>query len=106
MRKDKLITINSKTSKVFIDNSVLGVDNENLQVNLIFSFDDEFVDGTARLEIEIKGTKSYTMLTKEEETYTLPIKSFLTKEGKVNMQLVITEGEDPEGVIAKILSSA
>lgn len=98
MRKDKLITINSKTSKVFIDNFVLGVDNENLQGNLIFNFDDEFVDGTARLEIEINGTKSYTMLTKEEETYTLPIKSFLTKKGKVNMQLVITEGEDPEEI--------
>lgn len=98
MRKDKLITINSKTSKVFIDNAVLGVDSENLQGNLIFSFDDEFVDGTARLEIEIKGTKSYAMMTKEEETYTLPIKSFLTKEGRVNMQVVITEGTDVEEI--------
>lgn len=98
MRKDKLITINSKTSEVFFDNGVLGIDGENLQGNLIFKFNDEFVNGTARVEIEINGTKSYAMLTKEEETYTLPIKSFLTKVGNVDLQLVITEGTNIEEI--------
>ena len=89
-RKDKLITINSKTSEVFFDNGILGIDGENLQGKLIFSFD-EFIDGVARLEIEINGTKSYAMLTKENEKYTLPIKSFLTKTGKILFQLVIDQ---------------
>ena len=99
MRKDKLITVNSKTSEVFFDNGVLGIDNENLTGNLIFKFSDEFIDGTARLEIQIGDNKSYTMLSKEDESYTLPIKNFLTKTGKVYMELVITSGTDPENPI-------
>ena len=98
-RKNKLITINSKTSEVFFDNGVLGIDNENLTGNLIFRFSDEFIDGTARLEIQIGDNKSYTMLSKEDESYTLPIKNFLTKTGKVYMELVITSGTDPENPI-------
>lgn len=97
--KDKVITVNSKTSEVFFDNGVLGIDNENLTGNLIFRFSDEFIDGTARLEIQIGDNKSYTMLSKEDENYTLPIKNFLTKTGKVYMELVITSGTDPENPI-------
>ena len=98
-RKDKLITINSKTSEVFFDNGVLGIDGENLQGKLIFSFD-EFIDGVARLEIELpNGNKSYAMMTKENETYTLPIRNFLTKNGKILLQIVITEGMEDESPI-------
>lgn len=97
--KDKLITINPKTSEVFFDNGVLGIDGENLQGELIVSFtDNEFVNGTARLEMEIGGTKSYAMMTKVGETYTLPIKSFLTKNGRVDLQVVITEEAQDEEI--------
>ena len=91
MMKDKVITVNPKTSEVFFDNGVLGIDGENLQGNLVFQFDNQFINGIGRLEIEIGGTKSYAMLTKTNETYTLPIKSFLTKQGKVELQLVVDE---------------
>lgn len=89
--KDKVITVNPKTSEVFFDNGVLGIDGENLQGDLVFQFVDTFINGIGRLEIEIGDTKSYAMLTKTYETYKLPIKSFLTKQGKVTLQLVIDE---------------
>ena len=89
--KDKVITVNPETSEVFFDNGVLGIDGENLQGDLVFQFVDTFINGIGRLEIEIGDTKSYAMLTRTDETYKLPIKSFLTKQGKVTLQLVIDE---------------
>lgn len=86
------IKINKKTRLVNLSKSVIGNDGENLQEKLVFSFD-EFVDGTARLEIsKTDNTKSYIMLTKVNNTYELPVKSIITKVGKLDMQLVITEG--------------
>lgn len=82
-----------------ISKRVIGNDGENLQENLVFSFDDEFVNGTARLEITMPdGTNCYHMLTKVDETYQLPVKSIMTKEGKIYMQLVVTEGTDEESI--------
>ncbi len=93
------IVINKNTRQVILSKSVIGNDGENLQENLIFSFSDQFVDGTARLEIvKPNQEKSYIMLTKVDETYQLPIKSIITKGGKINMQLVITEGTDNEEI--------
>ena len=77
----------------------LGVDGENLQENLVFKFNDEFVDGTARVEITMQdGTKSYIMTTKQNKTYILPIKSVITKTGLNKMQLVITQGTNDEEI--------
>ena len=93
------ITINKATRKVNLPKSVIGNDGENLQENLIFSFDDEFVNGIARLELlKPDKTKSYIMLEKIDETYQLPVKSVMTKNGKLSMQLVITEGTDDEEI--------
>ena len=40
----------------------LGVDGENLQENIVFKFEGEFVNGTARVEITMQdNTKSYIM---------------------------------------------
>lgn len=86
------IKVNRNTSMVYLENTILGNDGENSQGDIIFSFVNDFVDGQARLEYEIKGEKRYLFLTKEEETYKTPIKSVLTKSGAINMQLVITEG--------------
>lgn len=92
------IKINKKTRQVNLSKSVIGNDGENLQSNLIFTFD-EFVDGTARLEIvKYNSTPTYVMLTKVDESYQLPIKSIMTKAGRVDMQLVITEGTDNEEI--------
>lgn len=92
------IYINKKTRQVNLSKSVIGNDGENLQENLVFFFD-EFVDGTARLEIVKQNlAPSYIMLTKVDNTYQLPIKSIITKGGKINMQLVITEGTNNEDI--------
>lgn len=86
------IKISKETRQVVLTKYVIGNDNENLQGNLIFSFTDEFVDGQARLEYETNEIKAYQILTKENETYIMPIKNVITKEGQVYMQLVVTEG--------------
>ena len=91
------IKINKSTRQVNLSKYVIGNDGENLQENLVFEFD-EFVDGTARLELSKGDTKSYLMLTKEEETYQIPVKSVITKIGRLDMQLVITEGTDDEEI--------
>ena len=92
------VIINKKTRQVNLSKSVIGTDGENLQEKFIFSFDDEFVDGTARIELIKSNTKTYIMLTKVNETYELPIKSVITKGGKIDMQLVITEGTNDEDI--------
>lgn len=92
------IVINKETGMVDIDKSVIGRDNENLQKNLIFSFEDEFVNGQARLELTINGENSWIPLLKSEETYYCPIKSAITKKGKIDMQLVVTENEIEDGI--------
>lgn len=83
--------IEKNTRKVYLSKSVIGNDGENLQEKLVFSFD-SFVNGTARLELNRNNTQSYVMLTKVDNTYELPIKSLITKVGKLDLQLVITEG--------------
>ena len=92
------IKINKETRQVNLSKSVIGNDGENLQEKLVFSFN-SFVNGTARLELLKQGeAASYIMLTKVGETYELPIKSVITKAGRLNMQLVITEGTDDEEI--------
>lgn len=83
--------IEKNTRKVYLSKSVIGNDGENLQEKLVFSFD-SFVNGTARLELNRNNTQSYIMLTKVDNTYELPIRSLITKVGKLDLQLVITEG--------------
>lgn len=92
------IKISKKTRQVNLSKSVIGNDGENLQEKLVFQFD-EFVNGTARLEIlKHNANASYIMLTKVDDTYELPIKSVITKGGRLDMQLVITEGTDDEEI--------
>lgn len=86
------IKINRETRMVDLSKTIIGNDGENIQGNLIFSFVDTFVNGQGRLEYEIDGEKRYTLLEKAEETYVIPIKSVMTKQGQIDMQLVITEG--------------
>ena len=86
-------------SMVILDKTVLGINGENLQGKIIFSFE-EFVDGVAWLEIEKEnGEKGYIQMTKENETYTLEIKSsLLNSSGYLYMQLRITQDENVNGI--------
>lgn len=96
--KEILINVSKETRMVDLNKSVIGNDGENLQGKLVFTFIDEFVNGQARLEYEIKGNKNYVVLDKENNTYTIPVKNVITKEGQIDMQLVITEGTDEEEI--------
>lgn len=98
MIKDIVINISKEKRMVNVSKSYLGNDGENLQGNLVFRFSDEFVNGIARLEYDVKGEKKYAILTKNENEYNIPIKSVLTVEGQINMQLVITEEEGEAGI--------
>ena len=99
--KDILITINRETRMVNLNKSTIGNDGESLQAKLVFSFEDEFVDGQARLEYTIGGKSFYTLLKKVDETYELPVLPMLTKVGQIDMQLVITSGTEEELSIFK-----
>lgn len=96
--KDLKISVNKETRYVNLSKSIIGVDGENLQEKIVFSFEDEFVDGTARLEFENTDGKQYVLLEKENEIYSVPVKNVITKEGNIKMQLVITEGTDEENI--------
>lgn len=96
--KEILINVSKETRMVDLNKSVIGNDGENLQGKLVFTFIDEFVNGQARLEYEIKGNKNYVVLDKENNTYTIPVKNVITKEGQIDMQLVITEGTNEEEI--------
>lgn len=99
---DLIVNIEKRTRKVELEQHYIGNDHENLQEKLIFKFD-EFVNGQARLEYEINDTKNYIILTKEGETYTIPVQNVITiyqedTKGIINFQLVVTEGTDDEQV--------
>lgn len=95
---DLIINVEKSTRMVLMTKTTVGNDMENLQEKIIFKFTDTFVDGQARLEYKIGSTKNYIELTKENNTYILPIQNVLTKEGKIEMQLVITESTEEEHI--------
>ena len=86
-------------SMIILDKTILGINGENLQGKIIFNFE-EFIDGVAWLEIEKEnGEKGYIQMTKENETYTLEIKSsLLNQAGYIYMQLRITQDENVNGI--------
>ena len=96
--KDIEIKISRETREVYFNRYVIGNDAENLQGNLVFTFTDEFVIGQARLEYRTSEIEAYLPLIQEEETYVMPIKSVITKQGQIYMQLVITEGIEEEDI--------
>ena len=86
-------------SMIILDKTILGINGENLQGKIIFNFE-KFIDGVAWLEIEKEtGEKGYIQMTKENETYTLEIKSsLLNQAGYLYMQLRITQDENVNGI--------
>lgn len=98
MMNEFIVKVEKSTRMVDLPKNVIGNDMENLQEKLIFKFTDEFVNGQARLEYRIGSAKNYIVLPKENDTYTMPLKNVLTKEGKIEMQLVITETSETEEI--------
>ena len=98
------IKVSRKTRMVDLPRQFISVEGENLQSKLVFVFTDEFVDGQARLEYKIGNKKNYIMLDEENNTYSTLVKDVITKEGQINMQLVITEGTN-ENEIPKFKSN-
>ena len=77
---------------VSFENDYAGLNKENLQGNIIFSFKN-FVNGQARAEIVVDGEDGYILLDKVGQTYTMPIKSSLLKGDFILMQLVIDQAQ-------------
>lgn len=93
--KDIEIVISKDTRMVELSQTTIGNDGENLQSKLVFTFeDDAFVDGQARLEYYANGEKYWTVAEKKENSYEVPVLSVMANEGRIDMQLVITEGTD------------
>ena len=93
MKQDILIKANSKNGRVELSTARLGINGENLQGNIIIEFIDEFVNGSAVLELKRKNEKYYLVMNKENNKYTLPIlSSLLTETCVINFQLRITVG--------------
>jgi len=83
------ILINEDHTLTF-PNDYAGLQEENLQGNITFSFN-EFVQGQARAEIIINNESGYIELEQVNETYVLPIKASLLTSDFIIMQLVIDE---------------
>ena len=98
MMNEFIVKVEKSTRMVDLPKNVIGNDMENLQEKLIFKFIDEFVNGQARLEYKIGSAKNYIVLPKENDTYTIPVQNVITKEGKIEMQLVITDGTQEENI--------
>ena len=96
---DKIyIKVDKKTGMVYLENTVIGRDKENLQQELIFSFENGFVLGSPRLEYKIGNNRYHIPMERTDETYVVPIKNILTVEGKIEMQMVIVEAEQNEEI--------
>lgn len=98
--KDLIITINTNTRKAKTTKNFIGINGENLQGNIIFDFENEFIDGVGFLEVD-NGDKYIIEMEKEAEAeyYTIPIKSsLLTKTCILKVQLRVDNQIDEETV--------
>lgn len=101
MRKDILIKVDTKTSRVILPTDTMGITGENVQGKLMFELD-EFIDGVATLLIHQEFNNEqhdyYVQMNKEDKLYTLEIKNSLLKGWKVDLQLKITEAEANDSI--------
>lgn len=98
--RDVIITVNKKARTVTVSPECIGIEGESKQGQFIVEFADDFVDGTAVLDVEVCncGTKGYIRLTKDGETYKGDILDSLTCHiGNIKMQVKITQTADATG---------
>lgn len=98
MSNDIIVKIHRATRTATMENNVIGNDSENLQGNIVFRFVDSYVEGQARLEYRNGLEKNYVVLLKKDEEYYCPITAAIAKNGKTDMQLVISQGTEEENV--------
>lgn len=96
---DFVIKVSKLNRSVTSCESFIGLDGENLVENLIFIFTDTFVDGNARLEYIVNDEKYFIELNKGNNYYSIPIKNVITKEGNIEMQLVISKPSENNEII-------
>lgn len=94
MRKNIQITVNSETGFICKDSEILGISEENLQGKIIFK-PEPCVEGTCRMYVENKGS---ILMQKEEDFYTLDIKSSLLISPGIEICFKITEPENEKGI--------
>lgn len=96
---DFVIKVSKLNRSVTSCESFIGLDGENLVENLIFIFTDTFVNGNARLEYIVNDEKYFIELNKGNNYYSIPIKNVITKEGNIEMQLVISKPSENNEII-------
>lgn len=99
---DVIINVNEKTGVAYkkICNQKLGNQYQNLQNKLKFEFldIDNIPKGIAWLEYENDGNKNYALMEEYEKGYQIDIKSCLLVSDRVDVDLKITQEENPNGI--------
>ena len=97
---DVIINVNEKTGVAYKKNcnQKLGNQHQNLQNKLKFEFTDNIPEGIAWLEYEIDGNKNYALMEKYDKGYQIDIKSCLLTGSHVEVDLKITQEENPNGI--------
>ena len=102
IKNNVVVKVNPETRLVYFNDNFLGLNAENLQSNLVFEFDGEFVNGSPRVEVEKDGNKYIiTEVSRVNDTYVMEIKSSLLTTDVIWFQLVVTEAGDNEIPIFK-----
>ena len=102
MAKNIIISVNAADGSVYTDAKSLGINGENVAGQIIVEFfNGEFVDGTAKLDIQRGDETGYVEMTKDADTktYRLEIKkSLLAVVGIIKMQVNITQTKQGEEI--------
>nr|DAT77104.1 MAG TPA: hypothetical protein [Caudoviricetes sp.] len=94
---DIIITVDTSTGYASCDNSVIGIRCQNLQNKLIFVMTKK-IKGIAWVEIKQGEKKTYTILNETETGYETNILSGLLTDSTLEVNLRITETENPNGI--------
>ena len=97
---DVIINVNEKTGVAYKKylNQKLGNQHQNLQNKLKFEFTDNIPSGIAWLEYENDGNKNYALMEEYEKGYQIDIKSCLLVSDRVDVDIKITQEENPNGI--------
>ena len=99
---DVIINVNEKTGVAYKKycSQKIGNQHQNLQNKLKFEFldIDNIPKGIAWLEYENDGNKNYALMEEYEKGYQIDIKSCLLVSDRVDVDLKITQEENPNGI--------